>query len=242
MSGHSKWAQIKHKKAAADAKKGQHFTRFAKLISMAARDGADPTMNFKLRLAIDRAREINMPKDSIERAIARGAGTGNEAALESITYEGYGPSGVAVLVETVTDNRNRTSADVRHTFDKYGGKMGTSGSVQWMFSRVGILTVRLAEAQKSEEEIELFAIDAGAQDVKADDGAVRIIVAPEELEVTREKCVTANIPVADTVISYLAKNTVELSDSDQEKLATLVAAFEESDDVSNVYTNFVDAQ
>lgn len=237
MSGHSKWAQIKHKKAAADAKKGQQFTRIAKLIAVAARDGADPSMNFKLRLAVEKARLVNMPKDNVERAIQRGAGTGNEVAPESVLYEGYGPGGAAILIEAVTDNRNRTSAEVRHTLDKSGGKMAGMGSVQWMFQRLGMITVDVAVSGKSQDEIEMIAIECGAQDIDSDDVNLVVYCEPEKLEVMREALQKQGLTITEASIGYRAKDRVEITGEDEQKLLSLLEALNENEDVQEVYTN-----
>ncbi len=239
MSGHSKWSTIKHKKGAADAKRGQLFTKLSKAIIVAAKEGgADPTANLSLQNAIEKAKSYSMPKDTIERAIARGAGTdADAAAYETIVYEGYGPDGVAVLVEALTDNRNRTASDVRHTFTKNGGNLGSTGAVAWLFERRGIV---LVEAEGvDEDELTLAAAEGGAEDVELDGSVFEISSAPEDLAAVRQAIEAAGITVESAEISMVPKTTVEVAEEPSaKKLIRLIEALEENDDVQGVYANF----
>lgn len=236
MSGHSKWAQIKRQKGVNDARKGQVFTKLAREISVAAREGGpDPDANFRLRLAIQRARESNMPSDNIERAIKRGTGQTDGAALEEIVYEGYGPGGAALMVEVTTDNRNRAAADVRNAFTRGGGSLGESGCVAWQFASRGIITV---EANGMEpDEVALLAIDAGAEDVKTEDGTVEIYTAPTELDQVRRALEERQLVVANAERALVPTTMVTLDDDDAERVLKLMDRLEELDDVSKVYTN-----
>ena len=239
MSGHSKWSTIKHKKGAADAKRGQLFTKLSKAIIVAAKEGgADPTANLSLQNAIEKAKSYSMPKDTIERAIARGAGTdADAAAYETIVYEGYGPDGVAVLVEALTDNRNRTASDVRHTFTKNGGNLGTTGAVAWLFERRGIVLVEAAGVD--EDELTLAAAEGGAEDVELDGSVFEVSSAPEDLAAVRRAIEDAGIKVESAELSMVPKTTVEVAEEPSaRKLIRLIEALEENDDVQGVYANF----
>jgi YebC/PmpR family DNA-binding regulatory protein len=239
MSGHSKWSSIKHKKGAADARRGQLFSKLARGIIVAAREGGpDPAGNLALQNAIEKAREASMPKDNIERAIARGAGaTGDGEAYEHVTYEGYGPAGVAILVEALTDNRNRTAADVRHIFGKNDGNLGTTGAVAWQFERMGVI---LCDADRvDEDELMLTAADAGADDVALDGSTLQVTTAPEDLAAVRTALEDAGIPYDSAELTMVPKSTVKVEDgSAAKKLLRLVDALEDSDDVQGVYANF----
>jgi YebC/PmpR family DNA-binding regulatory protein len=239
VSGHSKWSSIKHKKGAADAKRGQLFSKLSRAIIVAAREGGpDPDGNSALATAIQKARDSSMPKDNIERAIARGSGAGPDGqAYEQIVYEGYGPNGVAVLVEAVTDNRNRTSADVRHLFAKHDGNLGTSGSVAWLFERRGVV---LVDADRADEDgVMLAAADGGADDVTQEGSSFQITCAPEELQAVRDALEAAGIPVDSADLTMLPKTTVEIDDeASAKKLLRLMDALEDNDDVQDVYANF----
>jgi YebC/PmpR family DNA-binding regulatory protein len=239
VSGHSKWSTIKHKKGAADAKRGQLFTKLSKAIIVAAKEGGpDPAGNLSLQNAIEKAKSYSMPKDTIERAIARGAGTdADAAAYETIVYEGYGPDGVAVLVEALTDNRNRTASDVRHLFTKNGGNLGTSGAVAWLFERRGIV---LVEAEGvDEDELTLAAAEGGAEDVSLDGTVFEVSSAPEDLAAVRQAIEDAGIAVESAEISMVPKTTVEVAEEPSaKKLIRLIEALEENDDVQGVYANF----
>ncbi len=239
MSGHSKWSTIKHKKGAADAKRGQLFTKLSKAIIVAAKEGgADPAANLSLQNAIEKAKSYSMPKDTIERAIARGAGTDADAAVyETIVYEGYGPDGVAVLVEALTDNRNRTASDVRHTFTKNGGNLGTTGAVAWLFERRGIVLVEAAGVD--EDELTLAAAEGGAEDVELDGSVFEVSSAPEDLAAVRQAIEDAGIKVESAELSMVPKTTVEVAEEPSaKKLIRLIEALEENDDIQGVYANF----
>ena len=238
MSGHSKWSSIKHKKGAADAKRGQLFSKLSRAIIVAAREGGpDPEGNATLATAIQKARDNSMPKDNIERAIARGTGAGADGeAYETVTYEGYGPNGVAVLVEAVTDNRNRTAADVRHTFAKNDGNLGTSGAVGWLFERKGVI---LVPDSAVEEDVMLAAADGGAEDVSVEGSSYEVISAPDDLQAVRAALEEAGIEVESAELTMLPKTTVQIDDeAAARKLLRLMDALEENDDVQDVYANF----
>jgi YebC/PmpR family DNA-binding regulatory protein len=238
MSGHSKWSSIKHKKGAADAKRGQLFSKLSRAIIVAAREGGpDPEGNATLAAAIQKARDSSMPKDNIERAIARGAGAaGDGEAYEAVTYEGYGPNGVAILVEALTDNRNRTAADVRNVFTKNDGNLGTSGAVAWLFERKGVI---LVSRSIDEEELTFAAADAGAEDVSQDGSSYQILSAPEELTAVRERLESAGIPIESADLTMLPKTTIQVAEEGAaKKVLRLMDALEESDDVQDVYANF----
>ena len=239
MSGHSKWSSIKHKKGAADARRGQLFSKLSRAIIVAAKDGGpDPDGNLALQNAIEKAREASMPKDNIERAIARGAGTGTDAeAYEHVTYEGYGPGGVAVLVEALTDNRNRTASDVRHVFAKNDGSLGTSGTVAWQFERKGVI---ICDADAvDEDELTLAAADAGAEDVGRDGSSFQVTTAPEDLAAVRRALEAAGIPSDSGELTMLPKSSVKVEDEvSAKKLLRLMDALEDNDDVQGVYANF----
>ncbi len=237
MSGHSKWANIKHKKAKEDAKRGKVFSKAAKEITVAARiGGGDPDMNARLRHAIDRARALNMAKDNIERAIRKGTGEGGGAQFESVSYEGYGPAGVAVLVEVVTDNRNRTVAEVRHAFSKNKGNLGETGCVSWMFESKGYITVPKFAA--TEERIMEIALEAAADDVRDGGDQWEVITDPGQYgEVL--KCLTEKgLSVEFSEVTMIPKNTLKISGKEAEQMLRLMEMLEESDDVQNVYANF----
>jgi YebC/PmpR family DNA-binding regulatory protein len=241
MSGHSKWHSIKHKKAIVDARRGQHFTKLARAITVAAREGGgDPDGNSGLALAIQKARDASMPKDNIERAIAKGAGAGADADnIETVLYEGYGPGGVALLVEALTDNRNRTSADVRHAFNKHGGNLGEPGSVSYLFDKRGVLVV---DATRYDEEDLIPAIDAGAEDIALDDDVFEVITEPADLSSVRQTLSDAGVDIESADVTQRPKSRVPVDENDAAKLLKLIDALEESDDVGAVHANFdVDA-
>lgn len=241
MSGHSKWASIKHKKAVVDARRGQHFTKLARAVTVAAKEGGgDPTGNPALALAIQKARDASMPKDNIERAIQRGTGSGADAEnFENVTYEGYGPGGVAMLIEALTDNRNRTAADVRHVFGRAGASLGEPGSVAYLFEKHGVISI---DASRYSEEDLMVAIDAGAEDIELDDDVYEVVTAPTELTVVRDALTEAGIEIEEADITQRPKSQVTLGEADAAKLMKLIDALEESDDVSDVYANYdVDA-
>ena len=238
MSGHSKWSSIKHKKAATDAKRGQLFTKLARAITVAAREGGgDPDANFALAAAIEKARGYSMPKDNIQRAIDRGTGAGGAGEqIERAVYEGYGPGGVAVLVEALTDNRNRTSAELRHAFDKHGGSLGEPGSVAWQFEKKGVV---LVSADRYGEEDLLPAIDAGADDVVQDDDLLKITAEPAALTGVREALEAAGVEVQSAELAMEPKAVVEVDDgAEVRSLVRLMEALDEHDDVESVHANF----
>jgi YebC/PmpR family DNA-binding regulatory protein len=238
LAGHSKWAQIKRKKGATDAKRGQLFSKLTRAIIVASREGGpDPAGNLALQNAIEKAREASMPKENIERAIARGAGAaGDGAAYETVTYEGYGPAGVAVYVEAVTDNRNRTAADVRSIFTKSDGSLGESGSVAWLFERRAVV---LVAGEADEDELTMAAAEGGADDVEREGDSWRVTSAPEALAAVREAIEAAGFTVESAELTMVPKTTIELDEeSDAKKVLRLMDSLEENDDVQDVYANF----
>lgn len=236
MSGHSKWATIKRKKGAADAKRGQLFTRLAREIAMAAREGGgDAESNFKLRLAIDKARSNNMPKDNIQRAIDRGTGSGEGGALEQITYEGYAGHGVAVIVECVTDNRNRTVSDLRRTLTKAGGSLGESNSVAWQFQRKAYFAFPTGD--RSQDEVFEMAVDAGADDVQFGDDVAEIFAPVEAFKSVSDKLRAAGVHLEEAELRMEPTNIMELSPDETVRVMRTVEELEELDDVQKVYSN-----
>ncbi|MCX8106010.1 MAG: YebC/PmpR family DNA-binding transcriptional regulator [Ignavibacterium album] len=236
MSGHSKWATIKRKKAALDAKKGKIFTKLIKEITIAARQGGgDPAGNPRLRLAIDNAKAENMPAENIERAIKKATGELEGVTYHELTYEGYGPAGVAMLVEVATDNKNRTVAEVRHIFSKHGGSLGETGSVAWMFERKGVITV--PKQDKSEDDILAIVLDAGADDLQTEEEFYEITTSVENFEPVRKALQENNLKVDNASLQWIAKNTIEVKGEDAEKVMKLIEALEDCDDVQNVYSN-----
>jgi YebC/PmpR family DNA-binding regulatory protein len=239
VSGHSKWSTIKHKKGAADAKRGQLFTKLTRAIIVAAKEGGpDPAANLGLQNAIEKARSYSMPRDTIERAIAKGSGADADAsAFETVVYEGYGPSGVAVIVEALTDNRNRTAGEVRHTFSRNNGNLGGSGAVAWLFERRGIVVVNAAGAD--EDELMLAAAEGGADDVAVDGDAFVVTTAPEQLSAVRQAVEAAGFAVESAELTMVPKTTVEVAAEDEAKqVLRLIDQLEENDDVQDVYANF----
>jgi len=240
MSGHSKWAQIKRSKGVNDARRGQVFTRLAREIIVAVREGGggDPAANFRLRKAIDAARAANMPMDNIDRSVKRALGSGEGSQLEEITYEGYAPGGAAVLIQTMTDNRNRTVAEVRNCFSKNGGNMGENGCVDWIFENRGVLDITLGN--QDPDELALDVLDAGAEDVEAyhpGDDSLTVYTAPHELDIVREALVAKKFEVTRSEMSLIPKSTVELDDKQSMQAIRLIEKLEDLDDVQNVYTN-----
>jgi YebC/PmpR family DNA-binding regulatory protein len=237
MSGHSKWSSIKHKKGAADAKRGKLFSKLARAIIVAARDGGgDPDHNPTLATAIQKARDASMPKDNIQRAIDRGTGAGADgAAIEQILYEGYGPGGAAILVEALTDNRNRASAEIRFAFSSHGGSLGEPGSVAWIFEKKGAISV---DANLYGEDDLIVAIDAGAEDVREDDGKLRVLCDPSDLTVVREALEGAGVEIESAGLATEPKSTVEVKGHDAEQLLKLLDALDDQDDVDEVFANF----
>jgi YebC/PmpR family DNA-binding regulatory protein len=239
VSGHSKWSSIKHRKGAADAKRGKLFSKLSRAIIVAAKEGGpDPAGNLALQNAIEKARSYSMPKDNIERAIARGSGADADAqAFETVIYEGYGPSGVAVIVEALTDNRNRTASDVRHAFEKNDGNLGGSGAVTWLFERRGVVLVPADGVD--EDDLMLAAAEGGADDVSRDGSSYEIVSAPESLSSVREALEQAGYSIENAELTMVPKTTVEVADqADAKKVLRLIDQLGESDDVQDVFSNF----
>ncbi|HDP80282.1 MAG TPA: YebC/PmpR family DNA-binding transcriptional regulator [Spirochaetes bacterium] len=236
MSGHSKWHSIKHQKGVTDARRGQLFTKLTKEIIIAAREGGgSPDANFRLRLAIQKARDANMPMDNIERAIKKGTGELEGGSLVELTLEGYGPNGIAILVNALSDNRNRAIQEVRSTFTRHGGSLGEAGCVAWMFDSKG--SIRLKPGDYDPDELALSLIDAGAEDVNADDDQVEIVTAPENLMAVREAIEAMNIEVESSEVEMVPKTMIELDDKSAGQALKLMEKLEEIDDVQNVYSN-----
>jgi YebC/PmpR family DNA-binding regulatory protein len=239
VSGHSKWSSIKHKKGAADAKRGQLFSKVSRAIIVAAKEGGpDPSGNLALQNAIEKARSYSMPKDNIDRAIAKGSGADAEAAsFETVVYEGYGPEGVAVLVEALTDNRNRTASEVRHAFTKHGGNLGTTGAVAWQFERRGVVLVAADGAD--EDGVLIVAAEAGADDVVLDGSSFMVTTAPESLAAVRRALEDGGFSVESVDLAMVPKTTVAVSDESMaRRIVKLVEGLEDTDDVQDVYANF----
>jgi YebC/PmpR family DNA-binding regulatory protein len=240
MSGHSKWAGIKHKKAIVDARRGQMFTKVTRELSVAAREGgADPDGNFRLRLAIQKAREVNMPADNIDRAIQRGAGDKDGAQLEEVRYEGYGPHGVAVIIDTLTDNRNRTVAAIRNHFTRAGGSLGETNSVAWMFTQQGVIRVSTAERDPEEVALELLdVVDVGEDgDISVDGGEVEVTLAPNRFEAARRALEERGYTVTGAELTMNPSTSVQLDARQAPAVLRLLDALEELDDVQQVYAN-----
>jgi YebC/PmpR family DNA-binding regulatory protein len=240
VSGHSKWANIKHKKARTDALKGKVFTKMAREIMVAAKaGGGDPGGNFRLKIAVDNAKAANLPNDNIQRAIQKGVGGGEGTVYEELRYEGYGPGGVAIMVDILTDNRNRTAAEVRHIFSKNGGNLGETGCVNWMFKEKGQITVSREELDLSEDDFLLIALDVGAEEMESDEESFELYSESSALESMREALLHAGITPTRAAPALIPENKVEISDLEQaKKIIKLIDALEEHDDAQNVYTNF----
>ncbi len=241
MAGHSKWANTKHRKARVDAQRGKIFTKLARELTVAAREGGDdPDINFSLRLAVQKARENNMPSDNIQRAIQKGTGGQDGDSFEQITYEGYAVGGIAVLIDVMTDNRNRTAAELRHIFSKHGGNLGDPGCVAWMFSRKGFLAVDKDGLNMDEDDLMMAALDAGAEDVKSeDDGTYSIITAVESFEAVKKHLEAQGVVVASAEVTMLPGNTIKIDDSDvASRIIRMMETLDDHDDVQNVYANF----
>lgn len=238
MSGHSKWANIKRHKSKVDAQRGKIFTKIGRELILAARSGGgDPSGNMRLKMAITKARENNMPMDNINRAIKRGTGEIEGAAYEEITYEGYGPGGVAIMVSAATDNRNRTAAEIRHIFSKNGGSLGEGGCVAWMFQRKGVLD--LEEPSQNEDDLLLLALDAGAEDIRVEEESVEIITGPDDFESVRDALTDGGLVFARAEVTMLPQNTVSVEDREQAAaILRLMDMLEDHDDVQEVYSNF----
>lgn len=237
MSGHSKWANIKHKKGKQDALRGKIFTKIGKEIAVAVKEGgSNPDANSRLRDAIAKAKANNMPSENIQRAIKRAAGELGSVNYEEIIYEGYGPSGVAVIVQALTDNRNRTAGDVRHIFDKYGGNVGTPGCVSFMFEKKGLLVIEKSDSI-NEDELMMMALDAGAEDFESDDDVYEITTTPEDFSAVREALESNGIEFASAEVTMIPGTTVSLDEETAAKFEKLIDALEDNDDVQNVYHN-----
>jgi len=238
MSGHSKWATIKRKKAKVDAARGKVFTQLGKEIILAAKaGGGDPDNNLRLKNAVAKAKEANIPNDNIQRAIMKGTGELGSGNFEEIVYEGYGPGGVAVLLEIMTDNRNRTAGEIRHLFSRYGGNLGESGCVSWMFEKKGLIVVE-KDTGVEEDDLLLFALDAGAEDVKSEDDIFEIITDPESFEAVREELSGKGIKLSEAEVSMIPKTTVRIEGAQEDQMMKLLDALEDLDDVDAVYSNF----
>lgn len=239
MAGHSKWANIKHRKGKQDSKKAQIFTKFARAIAVAVREGgADPDYNATLAGLIDKAKSNNMPNDNIERAIKKGAGELGDANYEEVTYEGYGPSGIAVIVKCLTDNRNRTAADVRYAFDKYDGNLGATGCVAWMFDRKGLLIIDKSD-NIDEEQLMLEAIEAGAEDFSSEEEYFEIITSPEDFVNVRDTLKDSGYELSTSEITYLPQNEVKLDNElDIKNMTKMIEILEDNDDVQEVFHNW----
>jgi len=246
MSGHSHWHQIRHKKGAADIKKGKIFSKIARMITVAAKEkGGDPETNPKLRLAIEKAREVNMPKENIEKAIKRGTGELEGTKIEEVTYEAYGPGGIALIIETITDNKNRTISEIKHILSKFGAKLADPGSVSYLFEKKGVITLKKEKPEASTEEIELLAIENGAEDIKTRNGYLEIQTKPENLENLKQKIEEnlkpeSPIKIESVSLDWIAQNYLETDDKTKEQLEKLFEALDENDDVQEIYSNLKD--
>ena len=243
MSGHSHFSSIKHKKAIEDEKRGRIFSKFSKMISVAVKDGADPDSNSRLRQVLDEAKNFNMPKDKIERAIKRGTGEIDGGKLEEITYEAFGPGGIAVIIECITDNRNRALAEIKHILQKYNGKLAESGSVKWLFERKGIITLQINDEEtsvnKDKSSIELAAIESGAEDIDYDEkeNILDIYTKTEELEKVKENLINKKIEADSSCLGWVAKDNIEIEGKEKNTCERFFEELDESDDVQNVYSN-----
>lgn len=238
MSGHSKWANIKNKKEKADSQRGKIFTKIGREIAVAVKAGGpNPDSNAKLRDIIAKAKAANIPNDNIERSIKKAAGDGDTANYESLMYEGYGAAGVAIIVEALTDNRNRTAGDMRHLFDKHGGNLGQTGSVGFMFDRKGVIVVEKND-NIFEDDLMMLALDAGADDFAAEEECYEILTAPENFSAVREKLEAEKVELAEAEIKYVPQNYVHVEEDVAAKLTRLIDALEDNDDVQNVWTNW----
>ncbi len=239
MAGHSKWANIKRKKAKVDAERGKLFTKISRELFVAARQGGgDPEENFRLRLVMDKARAANMPSDNIQRIIKRATGEAGADSLEEVTYEGYGPGGVAVMISAMTDNRNRSASEIRHVFSKNGGNLGETGCVAWMFKKKGLLVANLDEIGMDEEGFVDLAIESGAEDVEIDDKLVEVYTEPEDFEEVEKFFEAKGIKFSTAEITMLPQNTVKVTGEDAQKVLNLIESLEDLDDVQEVYSNF----
>jgi YebC/PmpR family DNA-binding regulatory protein len=236
MSGHSKWASIKHKKGAADAKRANLFTKLSKNITVAARNGGDPDMNFSLRMAVDKARSLSMPKDNIERSIKKGTGELGGEILEEVIYEGYGPGGVALLIEGITDNKNRTTPEVRAILTKAQGSLGAQNSVKWMFEHKGVIGIELSSVN-DKDELSLELIDVGAEDVVEEDNGLTIYSEFTDFEKVKKELEKKNIKIEYAEVEWVAKDATDIEDGLRERVDKIIDSLEEHDDVNAVFTN-----
>ncbi|HDD53436.1 MAG TPA: YebC/PmpR family DNA-binding transcriptional regulator [Thermosulfidibacter takaii] len=237
MAGHSKWANIKYKKMKEDAKRGRIFTRLTREIIVAAREGGgDPETNPRLRAAIAAAKAANMPKENIERAIKRGTGELPGVTYEEITYEGYGPGGVAVIVEAITDNRNRTVSEIRRIFSKHGGSLGETGCVSWLFDKKGVITIKAQDL--SEDDVLMVTLEAGAEDLKVEEDTFQVITAPEDFEKVKNTLEREGLPIEEAEVTLVPKNLVKVEGEKAEKVLKLMDALESLDEVQKTYANF----
>ena len=241
MSGHSKWHNIQAKKGKADAARGKIFTKLGREILIAVKAGGpDPVSNSKLKDVIAKCKAANMPNDTINNSIKKASGEGSDKVYEELTYEGYGPNGVAVYVEANTDNKNRTAADVRHIFDKSGGNLGTSGCVSYMFDKKGVIVIDRSTTTLSEDDMMMMALDAGAEDVKAEDEVFEITTAPSDFSAVRDALENNGLEFLEASVEMVPQNTVELDEAAAEKMQRLIDNLEDNDDVMNVYSNWAD--
>ncbi len=240
MAGHSKWANIKHRKARVDAQKGKIFTKLSKELMVAAREGGgDIDTNFRLRMAVQKAKEENLPNDNINRAIKKGMGELGSMKLEEITYEGYGPSGVALMLDIVTDNRNRTAGEIRNILSRQGGNLGESGCVAWMFKRQGYIAVERSSTTLDEDEVMMMALDAGAEDFKVEDDTYEVVTVPEDMEKVKESLRSQGVEVKISEITMVPQSVLEITGQEEAiRMIGLMDALEDHDDVQNVYANF----
>ncbi|MBD3282342.1 MAG: YebC/PmpR family DNA-binding transcriptional regulator [Candidatus Portnoybacteria bacterium] len=236
MSGHSKWHKVKHQKAVTDARKGKIFSKMAKIIAIAARKGGDPEMNPSLRMAIDRAKDVNMPKDKIDKAIKKGTGEDKEGQLEEAMYEAYGPEGSQLIIEIITDNKNRTLAELRHILGQYGGQLAENGSVKWNFAQKGIARINIGKME-DKEEIELEIIDSGADDFKWDNNNLEVYTSPENLTNLKSSLEKKGFAVEDSGLEWVAKNEISLDGGNKDKIEGLFDALDENEDVKDIYSN-----
>lgn len=239
MSGHSKWSNIKHKKGKADAQKGKIFTKLGRELLIAARACGGDVNDFRLKIAIENAKAQNLPNENIQRAIQKGAGGTEGANYEELRYEGYGPGGVAIMIDILTDNRNRTAGEIRHIFSKNGGNMGETGSVGWMFEDKGQLRILREGLKLSEDDLMMTALEAGAEDFEADEDGFVVFTTPQDMEAVRQALIDQNIPIEESELSPIPQNTIEITDPDQaRKLDNLMNKLEDHDDSQGVYSNF----
>jgi len=239
MSGHSHFSSIKHKKAIEDEKRGKIFSKFARMISVAVKDGVDPASNSKLRQVLDEAKDFNMPKDKIERAIKRGTGEIEGGKLEEIVYEAFGPAGIAVIIECITDNRNRTLAEIKHIIQKYNGKLAESGAVKWLFERKGIISVQIKEDSKDKASMELAAIESGADDIYYDEQEelLEIYTKTEELEKVKKNLTDQKIEIDSSYLGWIAKDETDVEEKERNACEKFFEELDEKDDVQNIYSN-----